>query len=372
VFVLGHGASSVNNPYAAGYNCGACGGNRGGPNGRAFALMANDPAVRALLHTRDIHLPESTWFVGGYNDTTTDGLRFEDLDLVPNAHRLRLDQALAVFDEARRRNAHERCRRFDDAPLDQSPQAALHHAEGRSHDLAQARPEYNHATNAMQVLGRRTLTRGLFLDRRVFLTSYEPSVDADGRILAGILGALGPVGAGINLEYFFSFVDRRRYGCDSKLPQNLVGLLGVMDGHQSDLRTGLVWQMVEIHEPMRLLNVIEGTPEQLGRVLEKIPHVVPLVANEWLLVVAWDPATRRMWTYEDGQFVPYTPQNKTVPQVSRSVDWYQGRRDHLPPARIVPPAKGLRIEGQPQGEQGARPRSTDQHVRSAVPAEAHA
>ena len=344
VFVLGHGASSVNNPYAAGYNCGACGGNKGGPNGRAFATIANDPTVRGLLRDRGINIPDATWFVGGYNDTTADGVRLEDLDLVPAAHRSRLDQALAIFDEARRRNAHERCRRFEDAPLDLTPHEALRHAESRSHDLAQARPEYNHAGNATQVLGRRTLTRGLFLDRRVFLTSYEPGVDPEGRILAGILGALGPVGAGINLEYFFSFVDRRRYGCDSKLPQNLVGLLGVMDGHQSDLRTGLVWQMVEIHEPMRLLNVIEATPEQLGKVMERIPHVVPLVANEWLLVVAWDPATRRMWNYEDGQFVPYTPETHTVPTVRHSVDWYQGRRDNLPPVRVVAEPKTSRAD----------------------------
>jgi uncharacterized protein YbcC (UPF0753/DUF2309 family) len=44
----------------------------------------------------------------------------------------------------------------------------------------------------------------------------------------------------------------RRYGCGTKLPHNVTSLLGVMDGAQSDLRTGLPWQMVEIHEPTRL------------------------------------------------------------------------------------------------------------------------
>ena len=48
-------------------------------------------------------------------------------------------------------------------------------------------------------------------------------------------------------------MDNTGYGCGTKLPHNIAALLGVMDGATSDLRTGLPWQMVEIHEPMRLL-----------------------------------------------------------------------------------------------------------------------
>lgn len=63
--------------------------------------------------------------------------------------------------------------------------------------------------------------------------------------------------AGISLEYYFSYVDNTGWGCGTKLPHNVASLLGVMDGAASDLRTGLPWQMVEIHEPVRLLFVIE-------------------------------------------------------------------------------------------------------------------
>ena len=53
--------------------------------------------------------------------------------------------------------------------------------EGRAEDLSQVRPEWGHATNAVCIVGRRARTRGLFLDRRAFLNSYDPTQDdADG------------------------------------------------------------------------------------------------------------------------------------------------------------------------------------------------
>jgi uncharacterized protein YbcC (UPF0753/DUF2309 family) len=88
-----------------------------------------------------------------------------------------------------------------------APPRPCRHVEERAVDLSQARPELGHATNAACFVGRRALTHGLFLDRRAFLVSYDPGIDKTGEILERILLAVGPVGAGINLEYLFSTVD---------------------------------------------------------------------------------------------------------------------------------------------------------------------
>lgn len=337
VVVCGHAADSLNNPHRSAYECGACGGGPGGANARAFVLMANRTLVREALSERGLTIPDDTWFVAAQHNTTDDSIEWYDSDQIPESHADDVRDARSWFEEACRRNAEERCRRFARSTTSLfDGRSALDAVRARRWDLAEPRPEYNHATNAFCVIGRRERTRGLFLDRRAFLVSYDPTRDdTASSTLARILEAIVPVVCGINLEYFFGAIDNEVYGSGTKLPHNVAGLVGVMNGAQGDLRTGLWSQTVEIHEPVRLTLVVEISPDKLIAVVDSSKSLSRLVRNRWLFLAALSPTSPDVHEIRGDGAHLYAAEQALPVVAGPSASWFRGKRGHLPFARIA-------------------------------------
>ncbi len=289
VVFTGHGSSSVNNPYVSSLDCGACGGNSGALSAQLAARILNQPVIKENLQERGINIPATTTFIAAEHNTTTDEIRIFDPGKLSPQQRELLSEMQANFKLAAEKLHHERILQFE---LDDRQSM-----NARAVDWSQTRPEWGLARNAAFIAARRTVTRGLNLERRVFLHDYNKNNDSHNAILELILTAPLVVAQWINMQYYLSSVDPTTFGSGSKTIHNVVGNLGVMQGSVSDLKLGLPWESVALnseqlfHEPMRLLAIIEANRENIDNIVDRNPQLKDIVRNRWIRLIALEENT---------------------------------------------------------------------------------
>jgi uncharacterized protein YbcC (UPF0753/DUF2309 family) len=292
IVIMGHTSTSANNPFQQAYGCGACAGNSGGVNARVFTVMLNDPNVRSILRQRGFIIPTRTVAVAAVHDTSRETVFFYKHERNYTSEELKLIDAFELsVNEALDLNASERAphlgltlgARSKETPF--SGRVIRRKIEQRSLDLAQIRAEFGHSQTHYAYFGPRSSTRGLCLERKSFLISYDSHLDQNGAILRELIHGALPVVANITLDYFFSALDPRGFGSHNKVPLNVSAMIGLVQGSRGDLQVGLAEQMVEIHEPVRPMVFIEAPQDWILDAVINHPRILRLIKNQWIRLV---------------------------------------------------------------------------------------
>ena len=293
LLVVGHGATTANNAYAASYDCGACGANPGVLNAALFAAWFDDPDVRAELPRLGITVPPRATAVPAWHDTTADVVVVESDH--PDIAALQGDLAAA----ARRARAERRV----DLPGTSDP--LLRGADG-----AEPMPEWGLAWAHGLLIGSARIPEP---GARWFQLDYRHEDDGpEAGLLAGALAGPGLVAAGIMACYAASAAYPDLLGAGDKTTHNVVGDIGVVRGRAGDLAIGLPWQALAPldptdpgdagataslrHLPARPLIAVEAPPERVLDAVRSVPALHGLVANRWV----------RLWAVEAEAVLEYS------------------------------------------------------------------
>ena len=299
VLLVGHGSSTVNNPHATGLDCGACAGQTGENSARVTATLLNEPEVRKELECKGIRIPADTRFVGALHDTTVDEVTLFDIDGLESTHAQDLQQLRHWLTQAGQLTRMERSALL--GIPNSSPEVVDALIQERSRDWSQVYPEWGLAGNAAFIAAPRSRTLGINLSGRAFLHDYEWRKDEGFGVLELIMTAPMVVANWINMQYYGSVVDNKRFGSGNKVLHNIVGgSIGVLEGNGGDLRVGLPLQSLHdgerwVHEPLRLNVFLEAPKSEIDRIIAKHELVRELVENRWLYLFQIDDGDGRIY-----------------------------------------------------------------------------
>ncbi len=286
ILFIGHGGHSANNAFDSSLDCGACAASPGRHNARMLASLANETEVRSVLADKhNVHIPDSTVFIGAEHNTTTDEIELFDAH-VPSSHKEQLAKVKSNLVLAQQTATQDRLG---------IAKNSVKIAERKANQWSETRPEWGLAKNAGFIIGPRSLTHKENLDGRCFLHSYNWKLDETGAALEGIMQGPMVVTQWINNHYYFSMVDNDTFGGGSKITHNITGRFGVVQGNGGDLKMGLPLQSLRssdtemYHKPLRLSVLIQAPKARIEDILTRNENLRTLLDNQWIYLMVMDP-----------------------------------------------------------------------------------
>ena len=88
--------------------------------------------------------------------------------------------------------------------------------------------------------------------------------------------------------------------------------------------------MVEIHEPLRCMTIVEHYPEIILETIQKNPSTFEWFKNEWVRLTAIHPETGEFYILKNGNFEFYKPFTKSIDNVEDMMDLIESSHDTIP------------------------------------------
>ena len=106
-------------------------------------------------------------------------------------------------------------------------------------------------------------------------------------------------------------------------------VVAVTNGASGDLRTGLPSQMIELHDPIRLMMIVEHYPDVVLNSIKANPNTWLWFKNEWIHLVILHPQTGLYYRWYQGKLEQFLPAKTNVSIMSH---WESviSKSDNLP------------------------------------------
>jgi uncharacterized protein len=88
--------------------------------------------------------------------------------------------------------------------------------------------------------------------------------------------------------------------------------------------------MIEVHDPVRLLIIVEHFPEVILETIKRSPETYEWFINEWVNLVAVNPETYAVSLFMDGEFHPHETHCHQPTMVSDFEPLFEKFQDNMP------------------------------------------
>ncbi|MFM6944510.1 MAG: putative inorganic carbon transporter subunit DabA, partial [Bacteroidota bacterium] len=78
---------------------------------------------------------------------------------------------------------------------------------------------------------------------------------------------------------------------------------------------GLPSQMIEVHDPVRILFIVEQFPDRLLKLLQRFPLTYEWYKNEWVHIAAMHPETKEFYYFKDEKMNQYHTNNFELKEI---------------------------------------------------------